>query len=74
MSTKRAAPELERPEYALTGTGSWPGGARFPWIRLRPLSKAERDAMPTPVPDGVLIFNATAGKVQVRVDGAWLDL
>jgi hypothetical protein len=72
MSKRTAAPEPERPEYYGGGAGFWPGGHRFPWIRLMPMTAAQRDAMPDPVPDGVLIF--AAGKLQVRVGGAWVDL
>jgi hypothetical protein len=69
---RKPTPEPERPEYQATGAGYWPGGARFPWIRLVPMTAAQRDALPDPVPDGVVVF--AAGKLQVRADGAWVDI
>jgi hypothetical protein len=37
------------------------------------MTTAQRDAISTP-PDGLILYNATTSKLQVRAGGAWVDL
>lgn len=42
-------------------------------LMLPRLTTTQRDAMSSPA-DGILIYNSTTSKAQIRAAGAWVDL